>query len=187
MQIIGITGTIGAGKGTIVDYLVTNHGFEHYSVRSYLTTEIHKRNLPLNRDSMVEVANELRSKYSPSYIIEQLYEQASACGKDCIIESIRTIGEAEALKKKENFQLFAIDADPKVRYERVVGRNSETDQISYETFLENEEREMSSNEPHKQNLSACIALSDYQFENNNSIDNLYQKLEETIHEIKNYC
>ena len=34
MIIIGITGTLGAGKGTIVDYLVKQKGFVHYSVRA---------------------------------------------------------------------------------------------------------------------------------------------------------
>ena len=36
MKIIGITGTIGAGKGTIVDYLVKQKNFKHYSVRNFL-------------------------------------------------------------------------------------------------------------------------------------------------------
>jgi dephospho-CoA kinase len=36
MFIIGITGTIGAGKGTVVEYLVGQKGFDHYSVRSFL-------------------------------------------------------------------------------------------------------------------------------------------------------
>ena len=35
MIIIGITGTIGAGKGTIVELLIKK-GFKHYSVRDFL-------------------------------------------------------------------------------------------------------------------------------------------------------
>ncbi|MDR2191041.1 MAG: AAA family ATPase [Candidatus Peribacteria bacterium] len=66
-----------AGKGTLVDYLVEKKGFVHYSVRAFLIEEIKKRKLPIERDSMREVANDLRSQYSPSYIVEQLYQQAS--------------------------------------------------------------------------------------------------------------
>jgi len=78
--------------------------------------------MQVNRDSMVIVANDLRATFGPSYIVEQLYEQAKTHGKDAIIESLRAVGEVEALKQKEHFLLFAIDADPKVRYERVVLR-----------------------------------------------------------------
>lgn len=43
MLIIGITGTIGAGKGTVSDYLVNKKGFKHFSVREFLIKEINKR------------------------------------------------------------------------------------------------------------------------------------------------
>ena len=43
MITIGITGTLGAGKGTIVDYLIKNRGFVLYSVRSFITEEINRR------------------------------------------------------------------------------------------------------------------------------------------------
>ncbi len=183
MKIIGITGTIGAGKGTIVDYLQSHYGFAHYSVRGFLIDIIKKRNLPVNRDSMVIVANELRANHSPSYIVEQLYEQAKANGQDAIIESVRTVGEVTALREKPNFHLFAIDADPKVRYERIVIRASETDHISYETFLENEAREMTSTDPNKQNLAECQRLADYKFDNNTSFEALYSQIEKALYVI----
>jgi broad-specificity NMP kinase len=76
MVIIGITGTIGAGKGTIVEYLTSKKNFKHYSVRSFLLREIQHRQLPPNRDSMVIVANHLRQTHSPSYIVDQLIKEA---------------------------------------------------------------------------------------------------------------
>ena len=85
MIIIGITGTLGAGKGTIVEYLVQQKGFVHFSVRSFITEEINRQGLPVNRDSMVVVANKLRADHSPSYIIDQLYAKALLTGKNCII------------------------------------------------------------------------------------------------------
>ena len=68
MNIIGITGTLGAGKGTIVDYLIQHYGYRHYSVRGYLIEEAERRGLPLNRDTFVVVANDLRATHSPSFI-----------------------------------------------------------------------------------------------------------------------
>jgi dephospho-CoA kinase len=177
MLIIGITGTLGAGKGTIVDYLVKEKGFFHFSVRGFITEEIIRQGLPVNRDSMVMVANKLRADHSPSYIIDQLYEQALLTGKNCIIESIRTPGEVQSLVEKGNFILFAVDADPMLRYDRIVMRNSETDRISFVTFVENEEREMQSNDPNKQNIGKCIEQADFIFLNNSTVTDLYKHLE----------
>ena len=180
MQIIGITGTLGAGKGTIVDYLVKEYGFKHYSVRTFLIEEIKKRNISVNRDSMVLVANDLRSKHSPSYIIDMLYQRAFADGKNAIIESIRTPGEVYALREKGHFVLLAVDALPVVRYERIVERNSETDKVSYQIFIENEQREMEAADPTKQNLSECIKQADYVLNNNLDFNDLYGQVDQIM-------
>ncbi len=183
MLIIGITGTLGAGKGTIVDYLVQEKGFVHFSVRGYITEEIIRQELPVNRDSMVTVANKLRADHSPSYIIDRLYDQALLTGKNCIIESIRTPGEVQSLREKGNFVLFAVDADPVLRYDRIVMRNSETDRISYKIFIENEEREMQSADPNKQNIGKCITQADHIFFNNSDVPELYLRVEEVLKEM----
>jgi dephospho-CoA kinase len=183
MKIIGITGTLGAGKGTIVDYLQEKHGFKHFSVRGFLTEIINQRKLPLNRDTMVEVANELRAKHAPSYIVEQLYETAKESNADSIIESIRTVGEIQSLRKLDGFRLLAVDANSALRYERIVGRNSETDRISFETFKENEAREMTSTDINKQNLGACIAQADFKLMNDGSFDNLYVQIETALKQL----
>ncbi len=183
MKIIGITGTLGAGKGTIVDYLRRHHQFQYFSVREYLSRIIRERNETVSRDSLVAVANELRAKNSPSFIAEELYSQAAATGKDCIIESIRTVGEVTSLRSKGAFNLFAVDADQKLRFERVLERASETDKINYDTFVENENREMNSTDPNKQNIAACMKLADYKFMNNGSFDELYHHVDAVLEKI----
>ena len=103
-MIIGITGTLGAGKGTVVEFLKQKR-FIHFSVRDFLTEEIKRRNSEINRDNMLIVANDLREKYSPSYIAEKLYEKAKHETKNCVIESLRSVGEIESLKNKGTFYL----------------------------------------------------------------------------------
>ncbi|MDR2868305.1 MAG: AAA family ATPase [Bacteroidales bacterium] len=183
MIILGITGTIGAGKGTIVDYLVQKFRFQHYSVREYLATEATKRGMALNRDTYVALANELRLQHSPSFIIDQLYEEAIHKGENAIIESIRTVGEIESLRQKESFVLLAIDAQKEIRYHRIIERQSETDHIDFDTFKENEAREMSATDPHKQNLSQCIAQADFLLNNDGDFPQLYQQIDGILEQI----
>ncbi|MEZ5148724.1 MAG: AAA family ATPase [Bacteroidales bacterium] len=185
MLIIGITGTLGAGKGTIVEYLKKERNFIHYSVRAYLLDVIRQRNLPENRDSMVSVANELRKKNAPSFIIDELFEIAKNNDQNAIIESIRTPGEVDSLRQKSKFILLAVDADPKIRYERIKLRNSETDHIDYSTFIENEKREMTTDDPNKQNLRKCIDLADFVIMNNGSIMELHDQIDLIISNFDN--
>lgn len=183
MNIIGITGTLGAGKGTIVDFLVKNKGFVHYSVRAYLIADIENRGMMVNRDSMVIVANELRALHGPSFIVEELYKIAETHQQDCVIESIRTAGEVESLRRKGDFCLIAVDTDPGIRYKRISLRASETDHISFETFLENEKREFTSDDVNKQNLKKCIEMADYVILNNSDREHLYRKVETILMKI----
>jgi dephospho-CoA kinase len=184
MIIVGITGTLGAGKGTVVEYLKQQKGFKHFSVRAYLTREIEKRGMPVNRDTMVAIANGLRAKHSPSFIIEELFCEAAELGQNCIIESIRTPGEIQALKSKAGFFLLAVDADPRIRYNRIRKRNSETDNVSFNTFVNNEQREMHSDDPSKQNLAECIKQADYVIKNDGNLVQLHEKTEAFLEFIK---
>jgi dephospho-CoA kinase len=183
--IIGITGTLGAGKGTIVDYLVKNKGFVHFSAREdVINKEIEKRGLPITRDNMVLIANDLRKNYGPSYVAEELFKMAQNSDKNCVLESLRTAGEIESLRSKGKFYLFAINAERKTRYERVQERkNAQSDNVSFEKFTEQEETEMESDDPNKQNLSKCISMADYIFENNGTFEDLYKQVNEIIKKI----
>ncbi|HHX58801.1 MAG TPA: AAA family ATPase [Candidatus Moranbacteria bacterium] len=182
MKIIGITGTLGAGKGTIVEFL-KEKGFRHFSARDFLVKEIKKRGLEVNRDSMTMVGNDLREKNKPSYIIDELYGEAKKGTQNCVIESIRTAGEVESLRKKGAFTLLAVDADQKTRYERIIKRDSATDKISFEKFQSDEEREMESEDPNKQNLLACRRLADFVIFNNGTMEELREKVEEVLDKI----
>ena len=184
-MIIGITGTLGAGKGAVVSFLTRSpYSFAHFSVRDFLTTLIERRGLPVNRDSMVLVANELRSEHSPSYLVEQLLTEARAKPgiQDFIIESIRTEGEVTALRKLAPgaFKLFAVDADPELRYSRIVQRASATDSVDFETFVANEQREMRSEDPAKQNLGRTMELADVRFKNDGTLEELHAQVERAL-------
>ena len=183
--ILGITGTNGAGKGTIVKYLVKEKNFKHFSAGGLITEEIIRRNIPINRDNMIVVANDLRAEFGAGYIAEELLRRAGENRGRTVVESIRTLGEVVKLREKGGV-LLAVDADQRTRYERIVKRRGDKDKVSFEEFVEQERREMKSNDSNKQNLLACKKAADYLIENNGTINELNQKIEELLVKIKNY-
>jgi dephospho-CoA kinase len=181
MIIIGVTGTIGSGKGTVVEYLVSKHGFRHYSARQFLGEEVKRRGFPDNRDSIVETAISLRTQYGADYVAEQLYARAIENGQNAVIESIRNTQEIELLRNKpEKFYLVSVDANPHIRFERIQKRKSSTDNIDFDKFLSDERREMSSNNPNAMNISECMKLADAQIQNDDSLEELHKQIDELI-------
>jgi dephospho-CoA kinase len=178
LEVFGITGTNGAGKGTVVEFL-KQKGFKHYSASELILEEIVKLGLPQNRDSMIMVGNKLRSEFGAGYIAEELIKRAKNDGEKAIIESIRTVGEIDNLKKAGGI-LLAVDANQKIRFERAIKRGSVKDNITWEQFVEQENIESESTDPNKQNLIACRNLADYVINNDETLTDLENQVNNFI-------
>lgn len=181
MTIIGITGTLGSGKGTVVKYLIDKYGFKHYSSSNFINEEVARRGLPENRDNQRIVANELRAQYGSGYVAEQLYNRAKTVGDNAIIESLRSTGEIESLRKlSSNFYLLAVDADQKTRYNRILKRGSTKDNISYEKFQAQETVELNDTKAGGMKILECIKMADGHIENNGDITTLQEQVDNII-------
>jgi dephospho-CoA kinase len=177
MRIIGITGTLGAGKGAVVEYLKSHYGFVHYSARDLIAEEVERRGMPVNRDTLIAVGNMIREEHGPGHIAEELAIRAKAAGTNAVIESLRTPGEVEAASRHGHFMLFAVDADPRIRYDRIRKRKTATDEVTFEEFMEHERQEMNSSDPNKQNLAACIRRADHVLMNNATLERLHGQVD----------
>lgn len=171
-MIIGITGTDGAGKGTVVDYLVTKKGFIHYSASGFIATEVELQGLPISRNQLRLTGNELRAKHGDDVLVAMALKDIEARGeKRVIIESIRASAEANTLKQ-HNGVLLAVDAEPHIRYERVQGRRSDKDQVTYETFVAHEELEKNDPDPHGMQKAKVMEMADYTIFNDGTLEEL---------------
>lgn len=178
-MIIGITGTNGAGKGTVVEYLKSK-GFAHYSVRSYIAEEIKRRGLPLNRDSMHTVGNDMRAARGIDYWDNLIFADAEKNGHtDFIIDSVRNLASAKKLKEK-GAVLWGVDANRKLRYERAVLRGSETDKVSFEEFCAQEDSEMAQTAENEMNIFAILEMADVRLANNGTLEELFAQVEEAL-------
>ena len=178
-MILGITGSFGAGKGAVVEYLVQSRRFRHFSVSGFITEEVVHRCMPVDRDSMTLVANDLRATHGPAYFVDSLYARAKEASGDVVIESLRAVAEVRRIRELGGFVL-GVDAAPEVRYERVVNRGSEKDQVSVEKWLQQEQAEMNLDDDTKQNIFGALNESNMVIENNGSLEELHARVDEVL-------
>jgi dephospho-CoA kinase len=178
-MIIGIAGSFAAGKGTVVDYLIHKKGFSHYSASGFITEEIVRRNLPVNRDSMIIVANDLRATFGPTYIIDSLYKRAQLQGGNVIIESLRAVAEVKKIQELGGL-VIGVDAHSQIRYDRALARNSVKDAVTYEAWLEQEKAESNPHDDTKQNIFGALALADHIIMNDSTIEHLEEEVEKFL-------
>ena len=169
-MIVGITGMNGSGKGTVVD-LLKQKGFKHYSAYDLLMEEVNRLNMPQNRDSLIIIGNKYRKQFGPGYIASELINKAKIDGGNAIVESIRTVGEVDTLKKEGGI-LLAVDAQQKLRFDRNIKRGSIKDNVSWEEFVNQENKELESLDPNKQNLISCRNMADFVVDNNGTLADL---------------
>ena len=149
LQIIGLAGTNGSGKDTVGQILADKHGYLFVSVSDFLRREARKRNLPVTREVLRTISAEWRREFGLGVLVDKAVEQFRASsGKytGLVVSPMRNAGEAQHLTDLGG-TLIWVDADPKVRYDRIQanaasrGRIGE-DNKTFEQFLAEEATEM---------------------------------------------
>ncbi len=180
-MIIGITGTLGAGKGTVVEYL-KGKGFKHFAVSdTFLVSEARRRGLEPTRVVRRDIANEFRAK-GPTKLQEAVYEMARPAieaKENVIIEPQHTAGEVGFIQSLGGVEL-SVDADLEIRYQRIQKRGSSKDNVTFEEFKKEQEFEMSQTDPNMNNLGAAIAKADYHLTNNGNQEELFAQVEKAL-------
>lgn len=179
--ILGFVGKLGAGKGTAIDYLVEKHGFYSSSCSDRIREEIVRQGLEITRERLQEIGGKLREELGPAVLAIKTWEMLlSKEIEKAAIDSIRGLPEVEYLKTLPNFYLIAIEADPKIRFERITKRQRESDPQTWEDFFRAEERDLNKD---GRNIDACIAAADFHIGNEGTTDELYKKVEEVLDKI----
>lgn len=181
-MIIGIAGTLGAGKGTVVEYL-KKKGFVHYSSSEILKEILRESGQVESRKNLSHLADELMKKYEGG-ILHFSHERArkSAVNK-YILEAIHRVNEADYVQGIGGV-VVGVDADVKMRYARIVQRKEgEKDNVTYEQFLKDVAREDEGETGTGPNIRAVLKMADYTIMNNGSLEELHVAIEEVLKKI----
>ena len=180
-MLIGLTGKYAAGKGTVAEML-KRRGFGYHSCSDVLREELAARGVTESREALLALGNELRRAGGPGELARRL--QPRLCdGGDHIVDSIRNPAEVEALRELEGFVLIVVDASPAVRFERLRLRARIGDPETFEAFTALEQRELVSDDPTTQQLTATIALADHVVMNDGGMDDLEAVVNALLNEL----
>ncbi|HVV25509.1 MAG TPA: AAA family ATPase [Candidatus Saccharimonadales bacterium] len=149
VSIIGLSGTNGSGKDTVGQMLADKHNYLFISVTELLRAEAKRRGLPIQRENLRQISAEWRREFGLGVLVDKAvaeYRKKPDQYSGVVMASLRNPGEADRIHKLGGTMVW-IDADPRVRYERIQanahrrGRRSEDDK-TFEEFMTEEAAEM---------------------------------------------
>lgn len=174
-KVIGVIGTIGAGKDTAGDYLSKKLDIPSFQISSPLKRLLAESNQEPSRENLIALGTKLAVEKGEGYLAEYIIAHGP---NSMIITGMRQLGQIYFLKSSTQLKLISIDASPEVRFQRVKqnGKIGEADTL--EEFIEREIAENS--HPNAQRLFECMDLADYQIINEGSLKELYSQLDYLI-------
>jgi dCMP deaminase len=177
-MIIGLTGKNGSGKTAVSDYL-QSRGFEYYSLSDEIREEIRRRDLEITRDILIEVGNDLRRQFGPGVLAERILRKLGT-DQNYVIDSIRNPQEVEVLRRRSDFTLLALEADQATRFERSRARGRESAAQTLQQFIDEETRELDSDNPASQQLLATGRKADVVVNNDGTLEELHRRLDKLL-------
>jgi len=144
MKLIGIGGTNGSGKDSLGQFLANENDWLFISVSDILRDGLKNEGKPIERDNLRELSARWRRQFGHGVLIDkafQLYGAKEDKYNGLAIASLRNPGEADEIHKLGG-KVAWLDADPKLRYQRIYSRQrSGEDKKSFEQFLAEEAAE----------------------------------------------
>jgi len=169
-MILGITGRIASGKGVAAQYF-HEHGYNYYTLSTEVREEASRRQLPITREQLQYLGNDLREKEGPDIWMKKIYENQDF-SRNSIIDGLRNPAEIEYLKNLSvKFYLCSVDAHVWIRYQRVLSRNKLSDPKTYFEFVAIDSRDYGIGEPSwGQQVRLCMQMADSHLLNESKLD-----------------
>ncbi|HSR53805.1 MAG TPA: AAA family ATPase [Acidobacteriota bacterium] len=174
-MLIGLTGRNGAGKGEVAEFF-TKKGFRFYSLSDVIREEIRQHGQSVTRQALVDTGNRLRAEYGHDVLARRVMEKLDG-DSHCVIDSIRLPEEVEALRSMSDFIMLSVQAEPEIRFQRVIQRGRESDPQTLEEFLDLERLELAKPGTGRQQLAETEKKADHRIPNNETLEELHRRLE----------
>jgi dephospho-CoA kinase len=186
-KILGLSGTFASGKDTVAAWLNQHYGYYHLSTGDMVREVASARFGDINRPTLHKTANLLRAERGGGVLVELAFEHYASISDQypggLIINGVRSLGEAKAIKENGGYLLF-IDAPVNLRYERLKARaRGDEISLSFEEFAERERREttpLKSTDETIQNVGAVQQMADAVIVNDHNLDKFLEDVRQIL-------
>jgi len=179
--ILTLVGQSSSGKGTICQYI--NEKYDGGSCRySTIFRDIADRlYLPQSRENLQIISILLRQQLGDDLLARIIAKDAEKINKKIItVDGARRISDLIELKKLPGFYLIYVDADERVRYERIVSRRENTDDQT-KTFQDFQKDAMAETELR---IADMKKEADFVINNDGTLEELQKHIDELIKKIQ---
>jgi dephospho-CoA kinase len=181
-MIIGFTGKRGCGKDTAAERLVQSHGFAMLDfTRDVLAPILEAEGKEVTRENLMDVAMDGRKRAHKGIWAEKLCEVIrKKSRKNFTISGVRFPEEVSVFRKEfEDFALVSIACRDRARYERSMRRGTKGERgMTFEEYMKVEEK------PTEKAVLKTMELADYAIDNNGTIEDLFEEVDELVKLIK---
>lgn len=175
--ILGLTGEICAGKGTIVKYITEKHGATSYRFSTMLRDLLKRLYLPVSRENIQYISTAIRQYLGEDIMAKVIAQDVKNDANNIIVvDGVRRVPDIKYLRDLTGFKLIRIVAEPETRYKRLILRkeNPGDENKTYEEFLADHKKEADSQVP------VVMAQADLEITNNGSLEDLYKQVDQII-------
>lgn len=177
--ILGLTGEMVSGKGTVAAYACDKYGSRSYKFSTILRDVLDRVYVDQSRENIQKISSALRENFGQDTLAKSMALDVENDGGDVVVvDGIRRFPDIEHLKKLPHFKMVYIEADIETKYKRLVTRGENTDDNSktLEQFKKDHEAEA------EVQIKGLKDISDYVVDNNGTFEDLYNQVDKIISE-----
>lgn len=175
--IFGLVGPLAGGKGTVKKYIEEKYHGKDCRFSTSLRDVLNRLDVPTSRENLQKLSTVLRGVFGEDLLSKAIAKEAVGLDADIVvIDGVRRMTDISHLLPQKNFVLVAVDADPKIRFERLVSRNENAgdDKKTFRQFLKDHESEADRQVPE------VMKSAKETINNDGTLEDLYQQVDSLV-------
>lgn len=178
--IFGIVGGLASGKTTLAEYLGKAYKCNTYRYSTMLRDILNRIYVEQSRTNLQQLSTFLRETYGQDVMSRVIAQDVDNDQNDIVVvEGIRRPTDITHLRELPGFHLIFVDANQRIRYERIVSRGENPDDAfkTFEAFQKDEAAEAD------RLISEIAREASYTIDNNSNKEAFYAQAETILQEI----